>query len=176
MNRIEQIKDEIRTLVAWLRKQGVSENEIQTLFIPTKPLSRLMVTADYRIVLTDYGKKIIDMPPLPKAVYLLFLRHPEGIRFKDLPDYQKELATIYLGMKKRTQAKKKVEHSIVDLTDQTNHSIIEKCARIRSVFVSAIGEAAAQQYIIQGERGEVRRISLDRSLVTWEQKESPPDY
>ncbi len=56
------------------------------------------------------------MPPLPKAVYLLFLRHPEGIRFKD---YQEELTAIYHSMKKRTQAKKKVQRSIADLTDQT---------------------------------------------------------
>lgn len=175
MDKIEKVKNEIRKLVSWLREQGCSENEIQTLFLTSKPLSRLMVTSDYKIVLTDYGKKMIDMPPLPKAVYLLFLRHPEGIRFKDLPDYQEELAAIYHSMKKRTQAKKKVQRSIADLTDQTKHSIIEKCARIRSVFVNAIGEMAAQQYIIQGERGEARRIPIDRSLVTWEQKESPPD-
>ena len=33
----------------------------------------------------------------------------------------------------------------------------------------------AKVYAIQGKRGEARRIGLDRNLVEWEQKESPPD-
>jgi hypothetical protein len=37
----------------------------------------------------------IKMEPLTKAVYLLFLNHPEGILFKHLPDYRQELANIY---------------------------------------------------------------------------------
>ena len=37
----------------------------------------------------------IKMEPLVKAVYLLFLKHPEGIVFKCLPDYRKELAELY---------------------------------------------------------------------------------
>ena len=34
-----------------------------------------------------------------KAVYLLFLNHPEGILFKHLPDYREELTEIYVKLK-----------------------------------------------------------------------------
>lgn len=78
-------------------------------------------------------------------------------------------------MKQSTQARRKVDKSIVDLTNQLNHYIIEKCARIRSVFIKAIGKYAAQVYIIQLKRGENRFVPLDRNVVIWEQKESPPD-
>ena len=37
----------------------------------------------------------IKMEPLVKSVYLLFLKHPEGIMFKCLPEYREELAQIY---------------------------------------------------------------------------------
>jgi hypothetical protein len=43
------------------------------------------------------------------------------------------------------------------------------------MFVKAVGMEAAKVYAIQGKRGEARRIELDRNLVEWEQKESPPD-
>jgi len=41
--------------------------------------------------------------------------------------------------------------------------------------VKAVGMEVAKVYAIEGKRGEARRIGLDRNLVEWEQKESPPD-
>ena len=58
-------------------------------------ISRLTITKDGTMMLSDYGKEV-KMEPLVKAVYLLFLKHPEGIAFKSLPDYRKELTNIYL--------------------------------------------------------------------------------
>lgn len=172
---MDNIKSEIKRLIQILRNNGVSENEICELIeADKKPLSRLMVTADKKIVLTDYDCLEVKMRPLCKAVYLLFLRHPEGIRFKELPDFRKELADIYRAMKLSTQARKKVERSIIDLTDPLNHSIIEKCTRIRKAFLMVVDEETARHYIISGERGEAKRIALDSSLVVLE-KENPPN-
>lgn len=54
-----------------------------------------------RILLPDYGDREIKMTPLAKAVYLLFLRHPMGIKFKCLPDHRnggkKHQNTDFLG-------------------------------------------------------------------------------
>lgn len=116
-----------------LREKGVSEEEIRELFEVQKPLSRFQVTKDYRIVLQDYGGREVKMEPIHCAVYCLLLMHPEGIRFKELPDYREELAAFYRSMKLSTQARKKVEKSIVDLTDPLKYSISEKCIRIREV-------------------------------------------
>ena len=155
-----------------LREKGASEEEIIELFdVEQRSLSRLLVTKDYRLFFGD-DKLEVKMRPICKAVYLLFLRHPEGIRFKELPDYREELAEIYHSMKKRTQAKKKVERSIMDVTDPLSQSIIEKCARIRAAFREV---TSREEYVITGAKGEVKRITIDRSLVKWEKKESPPD-
>ena len=85
---MDHIKREIERLVRLLREKGVSENEIRELFEVKRPLSRLLITKDYRLILLDYENIEVKMEPIHKAVYLLFLNHPEGIRFKELPDYR----------------------------------------------------------------------------------------
>ena len=50
-------------------------------------------------MLPDYNDMEIKMEPIVKAVYLLFLKHPEGIAFKCLPDYRQELAEIYTKLR-----------------------------------------------------------------------------
>ena len=171
MRTIEDAKNEVKKLVNYLRDNEVTEAEIMDLIRPEKRLSRLVVTENYRIILPDYEGTEVRLEPLHKAVYLLFLKHPEGIRFKELPDYREELAEIYHQMKQKTQAKKKVERSIIDVTDPLSHSIIEKCARIRNVFQKI---TPYEEYVIAGVKGELKRIALDRDLVEWETK-SPPN-
>ena len=158
-----------------LREKGASEKEIRELFeVEQRPLSRLLVTKDYRLLVGD-NRMEVKMRPICKAVYLLFLNHPEGIRFKDLPDYREELGKTYRSMKLPTQARKKVERSIIDVTDPISHSINEKCARIKEAFLKVMDPETAIHYYIYGERGEAKKIGLSRELVTWEQKESPPE-
>ena len=107
------------------------------------------------------------MEPLVKAVYFLFLKHQNGIVFKELIDYREELMDIYkhlkpLGLNKRTI------QSIEDVTNPLLNSINEKCARIRSAFVKEFDEGLAKNYFITGERGEAKKIALPRELIIWE--------
>lgn len=131
-------------------------------------LSRMSITQDHRIILNDYEGIEIEMEPLVKAVFFLFLKHPEGIRFKQLPDYREELASIYkelrpLGLNKRTL------QSIEDVTNPLLNSINEKCARIRAAFVKLFDEHLAKNYFVTGERGMPKKITLPRDLVVWEE-------
>ena len=123
---VQRVKDEVKKLVRWLRSEGVSEEEIHSLVSPSQPISRLVITSDFRIMLPDYNQEI-KMQPIHKAVYFLFLKHPEGIRFKELPDYREELSSIYWQMKTDTQVKQKIERSFDDLTNPLKYSISEKC-------------------------------------------------
>lgn len=168
MDKIARQKNEVREILLELRRRGVPEVEIQALFKIDEPfVSRLVITKDLKILLPDYGKEI-KMEPLHKAVFFVFLRHPEGIRYKEITDYQEELAMIYRSMKLSTQARKKVEKSIVDVTNPLNLSIYEKCARINGIFKNELGALVAKHYQILGEKGEKRAIGLDRELVFWE--------
>jgi hypothetical protein len=130
-------------------------------------LSRLTITKEYSILLSDYNDMEIKMEPLVKAVFLLFLKHPEGIIFKHLPDYKQELIDIYNELRPQGLTMRSMQ-SIEDVTDPFQNSINEKCARIRAAFVDKFDSYLAKNYIITGERGEAKKISLPRDLVVWE--------
>ena len=129
-------------------------------------LSRLAISKDFTIMLTDYQKDV-KMEPIVKAVYFLFLKHPEGISFKHLPDYRKELADIYQKIKPYGLNEKAL-HSIEDVTNPLLNSINEKCSRVRAAFLTEIDATLLEQYIITGKSGEAKKITLPRDLVIWE--------
>ena len=129
-------------------------------------LSRLRIAEDGTIILADYQKEI-KMEPIVKAVYLLFLNHPEGIAFKCLPDYRKELTDLYQKIKPFGLTERAIR-SIEDVTNPLLNSINEKCSRVRAAFLPEIDSSLLEQYIITGKGGEVKKITLPRNLVFWE--------
>ena len=161
---IKILSEEIRSKIEELRSYGVSEYIIQSLFHEEQKLSRLVITSDYKIILPDYNDMEIKMEPLPKAIYILFLRHPNGIRFKDLPDYRDELAEIYMNVSNR-QDLTSIYKSIENVLDPTKNSINEKCSRIREAFISRFDERLASQYYITGIAGKKKGVLLDRDYV-----------
>ena len=107
------------------------------------------------------------MSPLVKAVYFLFLYHPEGIVFKRLSEYRDELIDIYENIKGE-EINAVMMRSVEDVTDPTKNSINEKIARIREAFVTRFDERLAVNYVVRGERGEPKRIPLHREFVEWQ--------
>lgn len=165
-NSCSNLLDDVKQKVRLLREIGVSESEIESLFYVERPLPLLVINKDYRIILGDKQKEV-HLEPLVKSLYLLFLQHPEGIIFKDLPDYRGELANIYnkirpWGLTDRTM------QSIEDVTNPMLNSINEKCAKIKKVFETMLDSSIAEHYYIKGTRGKVKRIALPRDLVAWE--------
>ena len=129
-------------------------------------LSKLTITKDYSILLSDYNKEV-KLEPIVKAVYLLFLNHPEGIAFKCLPDFREELTQIYVKLKPFGMSER-VLQSIEDVTNPLLNSINEKCSRVRAAFQPLVDGSLVDQYIIVGKSGEAKRIDLPRNLVVWE--------
>ena len=164
---IDDLMEEVRERIAKLRQRGIAECILEQLIHPDDRLSRLVITKDYRIVLPDYQNMEIKMEPIVKAVYLLFLKHPEGIAFKCLPDYREELAGIYNKLRPMGLTDRALQ-SIEDVTNPLLNSINEKCARIRGAFLGEFDDYMAKHYYIDGMRGEPKRISLPRDLVVWE--------
>ena len=128
--------------------------------------SRLTIMKDGTVMLTDYDKEV-RMEPLTKAVYLLFLKHPEGIAFKQLPDYRKELADLYVKIKPLGLTDRIIK-SIEDVTNPLLNSINEKCSRIKAAIVAEVDVTLADQYYITGKSGELKKVTLPRKLIIWE--------
>ena len=112
-------------------------------------LSRLVITEDYRFILADYQNREVELQPVHKAVYLLFLAHPEGIEFKRLGDYKDELTRYYMATAK-TLDKEKVIEGVAHLVNPLYNAINEKCSRIKKVFLDMMDEYTASYYIISG--------------------------
>lgn len=164
---IHDLMDEVRERIEKLRQRGVAERLLEELVHPKEQLSKLIITKDYRIFLPAFNNMEIKMEPLVKAVYFLFLKHPEGLYFKQLPDHRKELTEIYLRLRPG-ELTPQMQHSIEDVTNPLSNSINEKCARIRAAFLTRFDDRLAQHYYITGQRAEPKRITLSRELVVWE--------
>ena len=143
-------------------------------------LSRLLITKDYRFILVDYDNKEVEMTPVHKAVYLLFLNHPEGIEFKRLGDYREELTRYYTATAKFLD-KEKILEGVDHLVNPLDNAINEKCSRIKKVFLSMMDEYTASYYFISSHTQKhiagssriwyerLKVITLPRELVVVEE-------
>ena len=165
-----------------LRSIGVSVLEELRIEAAKSRLSRLLITKDYRIILVDYDNKEVEMTPVHKAVYLLFLNHPEGIEFKKLSEYRDELLLYYMATA-RLMDKQTIIESVDMLVNPLNNSINEKCSRIKSIFLNMMDQYTANYYIISGHTQKhiagsskiwferLKNIKIPRELVVREDKQ-----
>ena len=152
----EEMARELKRLAMQLQQAGRSDLLLHALGVPLLEelrieaakgrLSRLVITTDYRFILADYQKEV-ELQPVHKAVYLLFLAHPEGIEFKRLADYRTELLRYYMATAKMMD-KEKVIEGVDHLVDPLDNAINEKCSRIKKVFLELMDEYTASYYII----------------------------
>jgi hypothetical protein len=169
---IEAALAEARNAINRLRKLGVDEFTIKQLLACNEQPYELHILNNGRFFAIPRFKNVekqsepteIRLSPLEKAVYLLFLHHPEGIMFSYLPDHREELMRYYRQLMNYRTNQQMIK-SVSDVTDPTMNSINEKCARIRRMFIDAIGEENADNYCVTGTRNTPKGIRLDRSLV-----------
>jgi hypothetical protein len=127
-------------------------------------ISRVCIDSTYRIFLPDYHNMEIKMSTLPKTLFILFLRHPEGIILKHISKYQEELFRIYSIISNREDLAA-MKDSIIRVCNPLDSSLNEKLSRIREAFLRSMADGYARQYYVTGTRGESMRIMLDRELV-----------
>ncbi|MEZ4772591.1 MAG: hypothetical protein R3D00_05355 [Bacteroidia bacterium] len=147
-----------------IRKQTLFRQGFQN----NNKISRLKITNDFRFFLLDYGNLEINLTPRQKALYYLFLRHPEGIRFAELIDYKNEIWDYYKSISPFENLDT-MQSSIEKLYNPEDKSTLNtECSRIKSAFRDKIGNAEAsifEQYLIIGDRDEKKRISLKSNYL-----------
>lgn len=165
-DNIEELADEVEEKIRQLVLKDFPVEVIETWLQKAVKLSRLKITADYRIFLTDYDKEI-RMRQLPKTLFLWMLKHEEGSRLKDLQDHRDELLDIYRKLT-NLDDEERIQASIDALVNPLANSFSEKCTAVKLAFNREISERIGKNYFIRGPQADVKRISLDRSLVDWE--------
>lgn len=185
----EGIAEEIRLLADQLKAMGrtdlllkaIGVSALEELRIEAAKgnLSQLMITKDLRFLLPGFGHREIEIQPVHKAVYLLFLAHPEGIEFKRLSEHRDELLRYYMATA-RNMDKEKIIESVEHLIDPLDNAINEKCSRIKRAFYELMDPYTASYYIISGHAQKriagsdriwyerLKTITLPRELVVWE--------
>lgn len=115
-------------------------------------LESLLSAIDRIFLKYDDGAPIAEvmMPTLPKALYFVFLNHPEGFPLKHLIDYREELLSWYRKLSNRTDAEKYINK----LIDSTDNSANEKISHIgkfhkdtlknRDVFLMHLSQQAVK--------------------------------
>lgn len=179
----------VQTLSTQLLAEGRTDFLLKAISVPVleqlrieaarATLSPLVITEDYRFLLPDYGNREVQLSPIHKALYLLFLNHPEGIEFKNLVDHREELFALYRKVGNRIDPDK-ITETVNRLTNPLDNAINEKCSRIKAAFSDLMDEYQADYYIInshvkrhQGSSMKLwferlKIINLPRELVIYQ--------
>lgn len=185
----EEKAAQVKTLSTQLLAEGRTDLLLKAISVPVleqlrieaarATLSPLVITEDYRFLLPDYGNREVQLGPIHKALYLLFLNHPEGIEFKNLVDHREEQFALYRKIGNRIDPDK-ITETVNRLTNPLDNAINEKCSRIKAAFSDLMDEYQADYYIInshvkrhQGSSMKLwferlKIINLPRELVIYQ--------
>lgn len=156
----------VRTRQPWFVQEWLSkmlqEDEI---------ISRLVITPQAKIMLPDYNDIEIILTPKEKAVFFLYLKHPEGICFKNLPDYREELSMYYRRVT-RSGSPEAISAAIDNLVLSISGDADVQRSRIRNAINKAFKDRFCEQYsryyTIEGSKGQPLKIQIPRDKVIWE--------
>ena len=124
---------------------------------------------DKRFVIRMGGAdgSVLHLRPLVKTLFILFLKHPEGILLKQRDCYREEMEKIYSTINPDTD-RNDVKTRIARLVDLQDNSFSEKASVLNARLEELLPEGIAGDYQIQGYNGCPRKIRLNPLLVHWE--------
>jgi hypothetical protein len=109
---------------------------------------------------------VLPLRPLVKALFILFLRHPEGILLKQRDRFRQELEDIYTIISPAT-AREDIQARVGRLVNLQDNSFSEKASVLNARLEELLPAGTAEDYKIQGYNGHPRRIPLNPLLVHW---------
>ncbi len=168
----EKLEDQLRSLITEyiLRTHSDPTEKLRKALIgkivisPTME-SPIVVNNDFKIILPDYDEVELKMSCIQKMLYMFFMRHPEGVRLKDLVDHSRELAAIYSCLKDcpRAEAMRKVEQYMC--STELRNQALSKINRIVARTVKWPEANGENPYAIAGKRGETYRLAIDPGKI-----------
>ena len=157
----------IKELKRFETEYGVTLRDLETFLNKKVKPCRLKITSSNKVFLIDLDEEPeVKMDDLSKTLYFFYLRHPEGVPFKNLQSYEGEILQIYLNITGRDDLDA-IRKTVSDLVDPYSENRNPLVSRIKRRFKDILGESLSQPYCIGGKSGGIRKIALDRDYVIW---------
>jgi len=127
---------------------------------------------NHYMFLTDLGDLQVNLNPKERALYLLYVRHPEGISRTNVVDYKNELKSYYKWLS-NSSSSDQIKMSVDLLVDASDDNFIQVLSRIRRKFKDTVGQEQSKTYSIESYDG-IYKITLDRELISFDEKAKFP--
>ena len=127
----------------------------------------------HKMYLTDLGDLQVNLNPKERALYMLYLNHPEGIRRAELIDLSIELKQYYAFFSNMWD-NNQIDAAVDLLTNALEQNFLQVLSRIRRKFRETVGEEQYKTYSIESHDG-IYKISLDRELISFDENAKLPN-
>lgn len=133
-----------------------------------KKPSRMSITGpNFTIQFPDLANIELKLDKIEKTIYLFFLGKPEGVKLNMLDEHREELTQLYLKVSP-TSTRDTASKRINERTDNANtQKISETISKIRRKINDLLGNEMGEHYIIAGANGELKKIGVDRQLISF---------
>ncbi len=148
-----------------LRSRGISIEHLKNLVYNSYKFTAgygdilpfLHIDKDHHIFLKDranyyHGVEVlgeITLDTTTKALYILFLRHPEGISKAQLPNYIKEMSEIYKHITNSDQLSPTSIKAIKNMLDGKQSTFAPAKKRIKDLFLKYLEDDLARELYIR---------------------------
>ena len=175
------IAEEIRTRIEILKQGGYMELLMHTIGEDllrqlanaqhrSFELPRIKITDDMKIVMPELDNREVKMPALARAMYIFFLRHEEGVEFKQLADFQNEIFAIYRLASNRTD-ETKLRATVAQLVNPTENKVNECASRIKEAFIRIMDDYQAKNYYLTQKGVKYKTTYLfDKNRVIYKER------
>jgi hypothetical protein len=135
-----------------------------------KKPSRMTISGpNFTIKFPDLANIELKLDKIEKTIYLFFLAKPEGVKLNMLDEHREELTELYLKVSP-TSDRATATRRINERTDNAHtQKISETISKIRRKINDLLGDEMGEHYIIAGANGEVKKIGVDRNLISLSQ-------
>ena len=128
----------------------------------------------HKMYLTDLGDLQVNLNPKERALYLIYMNHPKGIKRSELIDFRSELKQYYAFFSNKWD-NNQINEAVDLLTDALDQNFMQVLSRIRRKFKDAVGEEQYKFYSIESHEGTYK-IVLDRELVSYDEHTKLPAH
>jgi hypothetical protein len=131
-----------------------------------KPSRMSIIGPNFKLLFPDLANLELKLDKIEKTIFLFFLSKPNGVRLNMLDEHREELIELYLKVSP-TSTRDTASRRIFERTDNRNtQKISENISKIRRKINDLLGDEMGEHYIIAGANGEVKKIGVDRNLIS----------